>query len=234
MRGRDGESGTSKLTELRTPLTWSSSPFGDSRFDFTVTPVSLNAGTASGDAWRRYGANPLANAVSNMVSTATSEQAAIASMTEGGADGLFRQQSRGRGVKRPRHPERGRFQSDHQQRDGKPGEARELCDAGQVASYLSSSSRKPNVDQTSGSTDSQKANGVELALALSGDDYRVDIGSTPLGQDLNTVVGGVKWSPADQLSPSLILTGETPLANRQPAFLRGSGKTPIPGKPGGR
>ncbi|MCL7679429.1 cellulose synthase subunit BcsC-related outer membrane protein, partial [Klebsiella pneumoniae] len=67
---------------LRTPLTWSSSPFGDSRFDFTVTPVSLNAGTASGDAWRRYGANPLANAVSNMVSTATSEQAAIASMTE--------------------------------------------------------------------------------------------------------------------------------------------------------
>lgn len=46
---------------------------------------------------------------------------------------------------------------------------------------ISSSSRKPNVDQTSGSTDSQKANGVELALALSGDDYRVDIGSTPLG-----------------------------------------------------
>lgn len=44
--------------------------------------MSLNAGTASGDAWRRYGANPLANAVSNMVSTATSEQAAIASMTE--------------------------------------------------------------------------------------------------------------------------------------------------------
>ncbi len=82
MRGRDGESGTSKLTEMKTPLTWSSSPFGDSRFDFTVTPISLNAGTASGDAWRRYGANPLSNAVSNMISTATSEQAAIAAMTE--------------------------------------------------------------------------------------------------------------------------------------------------------
>ncbi|PTN56510.1 hypothetical protein C9884_29125, partial [Klebsiella pneumoniae] len=38
------------------------------------------------DAWRRYGANPLANAVSNMVSTATSEQAAIASDDRGGAD----------------------------------------------------------------------------------------------------------------------------------------------------
>jgi hypothetical protein len=82
VRGRDGESGTSKLTEMKTPLTWSSSPFGDSRFDFTVTPISLNAGTASGDAWRRYGANPLSNAVSNMISTATSEQAAIAAMTD--------------------------------------------------------------------------------------------------------------------------------------------------------
>lgn len=27
IRGRDGESGTSKLTEAKTPLTWSSSPF---------------------------------------------------------------------------------------------------------------------------------------------------------------------------------------------------------------
>ncbi|MGI1236750.1 cellulose synthase subunit BcsC-related outer membrane protein [Klebsiella quasipneumoniae subsp. similipneumoniae] len=140
VRGRDGESGTSKLTELRTPLTWSSSPFGDSRFDFTVTPVSLNAGTASGDAWRRYGANPLANAVSNMVSTATSEQAAIASMTEAERTAYFA---------------------------SNPG-----------------------------------------AEALSGDDYRVDIGSTPLGQDLNTVVGGVKWSPKLTNYLSLILTGE--------------------------
>lgn len=81
VRGRDGESGTSKLTELRTPLTGHPRRLA-TRADFTVTPVSLNAGTASGDAWRRYGANPLANAVSNMVSTATSEQAAIASMTE--------------------------------------------------------------------------------------------------------------------------------------------------------
>lgn len=87
--------------------------------------MSLNAGTASGDARRRYGANPLANAVSNMVSTATSEQAAIASMTEAERTAYFASNP-GRGVKRPRHPERGRFQSDHQQRDGKPGEAREL------------------------------------------------------------------------------------------------------------
>ncbi len=207
MRGRDGESGTSKLTELRTPLTWSSSPFGDSRFDFTVTPVSLNAGTASGDAWRRYGANPLANAVSNMVSTATSEQAAIASMTEAERTAYFASNPGAEALSGLGTLNAADFNpttNSGMENLAKLGS----YDAGQVASYLSSSSRKPNVDQTSGSTDSQKANGVELALALSGDDYRVDIGSTPLGQDLNTVVGGVKWSPKLTNYLSLILTGE--------------------------
>ncbi len=207
VRGRDGESGTSKLTELRTPLTWSSSPFGDSRFDFTVTPVSLNAGTASGDAWRRYGANPLANAVSNMVSTATSEQAAIASMTEAERTAYFASNPGAEALSGLGTLNAADFNpttSSGMENLAKLGS----YDSGQVASYLSSSSRKPNVDQTSGSTDSQKANGVELALALSGDDYRVDIGSTPLGQDLNTVVGGVKWSPKLTNYLSLILTGE--------------------------
>ncbi|MCY7168921.1 BCSC C-terminal domain-containing protein, partial [Streptococcus gordonii] len=58
------------------------------------------------------------------------------------------------------------------------------------------------------STDSQNANGVELNMALSGDSYRLDIGSTPLGQDLNTLVGGVKWSPKLTNYLTLILTGE--------------------------
>ena len=63
-------------------------------------------------------------------------------------------------------------------------------DAGQVASYLSSSSRKPNVDQTSGSTDSQKANGVELALALSGEDQRQIVGQ--LGRPFHPADYGIK------------------------------------------
>ncbi|WP_159335851.1 hypothetical protein, partial [Klebsiella pneumoniae] len=40
VRGRDGESGLSKLTEAKAPLTWSSSPFGESRFEFTATPIT--------------------------------------------------------------------------------------------------------------------------------------------------------------------------------------------------
>ncbi|MFK3704344.1 Tfp pilus assembly protein PilF [Raoultella sp. BIGb0138] len=207
VRGRDGESGTSKLTELKTPLTWSSSPFGDARFDFTVTPVSLNAGTASGDAWRRYGANPLSNAVSNMVTTATKEQAAIAAMTDAERTTYFASNPGAQALSSLGTLSAADFNatsSSGMENLAKLG----AYDSGQVASYLAASSLKPSIDQTSGSTDAQKANGVELAMALSGDRYRLDIGSTPLGQDLNTVVGGVQWSPKLTNYLSLIFTGE--------------------------
>ena len=207
VRGRDGESGTSKLTEMKTPLTWSSSPFGDSRFDFTVTPITLNACAATGDAWRRYGSNPLANAISNMISTATSEQAAIAAMTDTEKETLYAsypgaETLNGMGTLSA---------SDYNPTTstGMENLAKlKAYDSGQVYEYLTASSLKPSVDEASGSTNSQNANGVELNMALSGDNYRVDIGSTPLGQDLSTLVGGVKWSPKLTNYLSLVFTGE--------------------------
>lgn len=208
VRSRDGESGTSKLTEMKAPLTWSSSPFGDARFDFTVTPVTLSAGAATGDAWRRYGSNPLSNAVSNITTTAKNEQTAIANMTAAERATYFAANPgaaalAGLGTLDPA--------------DLNPTTDSGLAnlaklgqyDGGKVASYLAASNQKPNVSQPGDvSTDSQKANGVELGMALSGDNYKLDIGSTPLGQDLNTLVGGVKWSPKLTNYLSLIFTGE--------------------------
>lgn len=136
MRARDGESGLSKLTEAKAPLTFSTVPFGDARFDFMMTPLSLTAGSAAGDAWRRFGSNAL-------------EQAKV--VAAGGAK---------------------------------------------------------VTDVPSASTDSQRASGVELNLALKGDSYKIDLGSTPLGQDLSTLVGGVQWSPKLTDFLTLILTGE--------------------------
>lgn len=136
IRGRDGESGLSKLTEAKAPLTFSTVPFGESRFDFTMTPISLTAGSAGGDAWRRFGTNSLVQG--NVVAA---------------------------------------------------GDAK--ID-----------------DVPTSSTDSQKATGVELNLALKGDSYKIDLGSTPLGQDLSTLVGGVQWSPKLTDFLTLILTGE--------------------------
>ena len=136
IRARDGESGLSKLTEAKAPLTFSTAPYGDARFDFTMTPLSLTAGSAAGDAWRRFGSNAL-------------EQAKVVAA----------------------------------------GNAKVT-------------------DVPDASTDSQTASGVELNLALKGDSYKIDLGSTPLGQDISTLVGGVQWSPKLTDFLTLILTGE--------------------------
>ena len=191
IRGRDGESGTSKLTEAKAPLTWSSSPFGESRFEFTATPITLSAGSASGDAWRRYGTNPLNNAISNITSSIDN--------TESSAD-----------------PTAANFSDllDYNGENLSPmtdaglANLASLYDSGRLKA-LSVSNFKSSLDnRISSSTDSQKANGVELAMALSGEQYRIDIGTTPLGQDLSTLVGGVQWSPKLTNYLTLILKGE--------------------------
>ena len=136
VRGRDGESGLSKLTEAKAPLTWSSVPFGDSRAEFTVTPVTLNAGSAAGNAWQRFGTNALTQ-----------------------------------------------------------------------SQVVANGSATLN-DVPAATTESQQASGVEVAVALKSDNYKIDLGSTPLGQDLNTLVGGIQWSPKLTDFLTLVLTGE--------------------------
>ncbi len=136
VRGRDGESGLSKLTEAKAPLTWSTVPYGNTRFDFTLMPVTLSAGSASGTAVSRVGTQAL-------------EQGRIA-----------------------------------QQNNVTPGSV-QLNSPG-----------------------SQNASGVEVNLGLTNDNFKIDLGSTPLGQDLSTLVGGIQWSPKLSDYLTLILTGE--------------------------
>jgi len=136
VRGRDGESGLSKLTEAKAPLTWSSVPYGDTRFNFTLTPVTLSAGSAAGTSVSRVGTQAL-------------EQGRIAQ-----------------------------------------------------ANKITPSTVLLN------SPGSQTASGVEVNLGLSNDSFKIDLGSTPLGQDLSTLVGGIQWSPKLTDYLTLILTGE--------------------------
>lgn len=146
VRGRDGESGLSKLTEIKSPLQWSTVPFGDSRFDINVTPVSLNAGSASEESSRRFGSGALIQ--------------------------------------------------------GAVGE--ELYNASTTTPKTRTDVDKIKVP----SQGSQNTSGVEVGMALTGDQYKIDVGSTPLGADLNTVVGGVQWSPQLTDYLKLVLTGE--------------------------
>lgn len=198
IRGRDGESGTSKLTEAKVPLTWSSSPFGESRFEFTATPVVLNSGNASGDTWRRYGTNPLSNVVSNVLAAIENE-----------SDSISRSTAQQLPIASLALDEMKSLKLDDYN----------LTDPQMLAKFkdvllnnkedFARLQEKADVNHPGDeSTDSKHANGVELSMALSGDSYRADIGTTPLGQDLSTVVGGVKWSPKLTDYLSLILTAE--------------------------
>jgi Tfp pilus assembly protein PilF len=136
VRGRDGETGLSKLTEAKAPLSWSSVPYGDTRFNFTLTPVTLNAGSASGTSLARVGTQAL-------------EQGRIAQANNSAPSAVLL---------------------------NSPG--------------------------------SQTASGVEVNLGLTNDNFKIDLGSTPLGQDLSTLVGGIQWSPKLTDYLTLILTGE--------------------------
>ncbi|MER0126168.1 cellulose biosynthesis protein BcsC [Franconibacter daqui] len=214
VRGRDGESGLSKLTEAKAPLTWSSSPFGESRFEFTATPITLSAGSAGGDAWRRYGSNPLSNGVTSLATTIAGQQNAIKTATATMTD----EQRAAYFAANPGASEIAALDlTNVNLNDYNPTGAAGLENLAAFAeglsqdarNYLIASGVKPNVnDPGDVSTDSQRADGVELNMALSGKDYKLDIGTTPLGQDLSTLVGGVKWSPKLTDYLTLILTGE--------------------------
>lgn len=140
VRGRDGESGLSKLTEARTPLEWSTVPFGDSRLTLNVTPVTLSAGSSSGDGNRRFGTGAIIQ--------------------------------------------------------------------GQNTAALGHSTFDNDVLEDAPSQGSQRENGVEVSASLAGESYKLDVGTTPLGTDHNTVVGGIQWSPQITDYLRLIFTGE--------------------------
>lgn len=207
IRGRDGENGLSKLTEAKAPLTWSSSPLGDARFDFTVTPMTLSAGSASGDAFRRLGTGGASVATSNLIQNIKNEQAYYSGLTAAEKT-VFDAANPGVGAALTNLS--GIDSADYNPfTNGGQSNLQTLNNNSTLAKYLAASSRKVNVDTASDSaSDSQTANGVELNLALSGDSYKIDLGSTPLGQDLSTMVGGVKWAPKLTDYLTLILTGE--------------------------
>ncbi|XTZ39158.1 cellulose synthase subunit BcsC-related outer membrane protein [Salmonella enterica] len=54
----------------------------------------------------------------------------------------------------------------------------------------------------------QQANGVAANLSLSGDSYKLDIGSTPTGGEFTRLVGGVEWNPKLTQYSSLNLKAE--------------------------
>lgn len=180
-RFRDGESGLSKLTEIKAPLSISGAPFDSSRLQLTVTPISLGSGTPSGTASNRFGTGALQQA--QMVATASNSAAAAGSTTTSTNTTTVV-------VTNP---------------DGTTSTTKTT----NTNTSATDTTTKVNPDDyVADSPGSQSASGVELNLALSGDSYKADIGSTPLGQDFNTLVGGLQWSPSLSNFTKLTMTLE--------------------------
>ena len=207
IRSRDGENGLSKLTEAKAPLTWTSSPLGDAHFDFTITPMNLSAGSASGDAYRRFGSGATEQVVGNLVDTIKSEQTYIKGLNAAELTAFNAQYP---GVAAALSGLNGVTFDDLNPLTAEGlGNVTKINNNTTLKNYLIASTRKSGVESDStGTTDSQRASGVELNLALTGNSYKIDLGSTPLGQDLSTMVGGVKWAPKITDYLTLILTGE--------------------------
>ncbi|QOL16432.1 cellulose biosynthesis protein BcsC [Dickeya dianthicola] len=179
IRSRDGESGLSRLTEAKVPLTWSSGSFGSSRINFSVTPITMNAGAADGTTSRRFGTGALSQSISAAVQTLQNERANGANVPNLNFNDL------------------------------NPLTTAGLANLQSMQGILQNSTRKPNIDLVNvDSPGGQRASGAELNLALIGKNYKIDLGSTPLGQELNTLVGGVQWSPKLTDFLTLVVTGE--------------------------
>lgn len=79
-----------------------------------------------------------------------------------------------------------------------------ISHAAKLAAATSTSTTSTNAD----SQGSQQANGVETHLSLSGDSYKLDVGSTPTGGQMTRLVGGMEWKPQLTDHSSLDLKAE--------------------------
>ncbi|HAT6803321.1 TPA: cellulose synthase [Citrobacter freundii] len=211
VRSRDGESGLSDLTAAEVPLTWSSVPLGDSRFEMTVTPVMMNAGSASGDAARRQGTGATGNGIQSLVQTFNTMQNAVKAMT--GAE-----QAEWFAANPEMRPFKENILSDSPLASF--NEFSPFTDTGRknlnalrankaLQNFLVSSAWKPSVNQEyQAQGQDLEASGVALSMILSGESYQGDIGTTPLNDDPGTLVGGISWEPKLSKYLSLRLAGE--------------------------
>lgn len=198
-----GENGLSNLTEIRIPLSMSGLPFDNGRASAEITPVMLKAGTPSTAANGRFGTGALLQASAIKTATQASISASQTSITNAKAADL-------------------NYQQLHATRDSlcSANAASTDCAAATIAQDEAFATKQaldgqvtqprtfgPN-DVDMPSAGPQEDEGVELALAVSGDNYKVDVGSTPLGSSITSIQGGATWSPKLNQHTTLGLTVE--------------------------
>jgi tetratricopeptide (TPR) repeat protein len=200
---RSGEEGLSNITEIRSPISLSGLPFDNGRASVEITPVMLKAGTPSKTTNSRFGTGALQQAKAVEAATQASIVASQSSIAAAQAANL-------------------NYQQLHATRDSVCSVNTNSTDCAiatlaQDQAYTTKQTLDGQVTQptTVGPNDvytefagPQEDSGVELAVAFSGDNYKVDVGSTPLGSSISSIEGGATWSPKLSQHSTLGLTVE--------------------------
>ncbi|WP_413736273.1 cellulose synthase subunit BcsC-related outer membrane protein [Sodalis sp. RH21] len=192
MRSRDGESGLSNLTEIKAPVSFSGVPFDSSRLKLTVTPVSLDAGTTSGTANNRFGTGALQNALAAQNTVSKALEVLRTSVNAETGERLFTDAQ----IDAYKTKTLSEIQSEAAtlyNTNCNSSSSADIATACTAGSQITSVVPDNYIANPSGS---QRASGAEVNVALSGDSYKADIGTTPLGEDLSSLVGGLEWSPS--------------------------------------
>lgn len=214
-RQKDGEDGLSKVNEIRGTVAASTPVFDDNRLTASVTVGAMKAGKAKPDSNRKFGTNPLGFATQALVNslnslndaakaavaadaataaaggtgTAVSNLAASMNMSASAITALA-----GRG-----HTSYAEIEA---AADNSAATASLLQEFGfgsgghtaleQIYALIYNYHDDTYGMHEGGSLSDQ---GAEVNLALSGRSYRADIGSSPLGKDNSTIVGGLYLFP---------------------------------------
>lgn len=210
-RQKDGEDGLSKVNGMRATLQASTPLFNDNRITASVSVGSMKAGSPTADSNRKVGTNPqgfgLQALVNSLNSLNDAARVAVAADEASGGTGtavanlasrMNMSSSDIRSIAGRGHTSYAEFEAAASSQTAMENLLREFGFGNSASPITQIYALTYNFhDDTYGSTpgDSVSDQGAEVNLALSGRFYRADIGSTPLGKDNSSIVGGIYLFP---------------------------------------
>ncbi len=212
-RQKDGEEGFSKVSVVEVPHTVSTPVLGGAKLSVTADPVSMHSGDVAYDSASRFGSQALSVGVTNMVTRVQALQNAYKGMNQtewenyktnnawlnaldpndlqtllntslNGADfALTSAQGRANLINYF-----GRF-----------SDVKQVMAAVNALEHISTGMYTAKPARTTG---------VGFDIALSNDNYRFDLGASPVGKDSTTVIGGASYTFDLTRNSSLNITAE--------------------------
>lgn len=202
---KDGEDGLSKVNYLAVPVTFSTPVFDGAKLDLNVTPESMYAGDLSSQSSEKWGTNALNVGIQNMVQRVNAIKSSYAyalaskadTETEANVKARFKTANGFNNLSDADFEKliaAGELDATDYNVATAEGKARLLSylkgftDAGKSMYAVNQYS---NINTVMSNARANRGSGVGFNIGLSDDNYRVNMGVTPVGKDGTTLVGGI-------------------------------------------